>query len=87
MLGVRGGWLWQGGAHRPCGLKVGAAGDEEVEAVELAVARRIHEGRAAVLQRHADVRGRVRVRVRVRGRVRVRVRGRGRVRVRVMVRV
>ena len=46
--------LWQGGAHRACGLKVGAPGDEEVEAVELAVVRSIHEGRATGLRRRGD---------------------------------
>ena len=46
---VGGGWL--GGAHCGCGLKVGALGDEVLEADELAFASRPHEGRHAVLRR------------------------------------
>ena len=45
---------WRGGAHRACGRKVGAPGDEEVKAVELAEVSRIHEGREALLQTHGD---------------------------------
>jgi hypothetical protein len=41
----------RGGAHLGCGLKVGALGDEVLEAVELAVPSRPHEGRATVLRR------------------------------------
>ena len=42
---------WQGGAHPVCGLKVGALGDEVLEAVELAGQSHPHEGRHAVLRR------------------------------------
>ena len=42
---------WRGGAHVVRGLKVGALGDEVLEAVELAVDSRLHEGRVAVLRR------------------------------------
>jgi hypothetical protein len=42
---------WRGGAHVGCGLKAGAPGDEVLEAVELAVVSRLHEGREAVLRR------------------------------------
>jgi len=42
---------WRGGAHRAFGLKVGALGDEVLEAAEPAFDSRIHEGRAAVLRR------------------------------------
>ena len=50
--GERGlGGRWRGGAHVICGLKVGALGGEELEAVKLAVARHQHEGCAAALRR------------------------------------
>ena len=42
---------WRGGAHIVFGLKVGALGDEVVEAVELAVPSRRHEGRESVLRK------------------------------------
>ena len=41
---------WRGGAHVVCGLKIGALGDEVLEAVELAEDNRMHEGRDAVLR-------------------------------------
>ena len=49
--GGGGGAAGRGGAHVACGLKVGALGDEVLEAVEVAVASRLHEGRVAVLRR------------------------------------
>ena len=50
--GVKGaGGGWRGGAHIVFGLKVGALGDEVVEAVELAVPSRRHEGRESVLRK------------------------------------
>eukprot|EP00964_Phaeocystis_antarctica_P072379 scaffold44241_cov30-Phaeocystis_antarctica.AAC.1 len=49
--GVGFGRLAQGGAHIIRGLKVGALGGEVLEAVELAVGSRLHEGRPAVLRR------------------------------------
>ena len=47
----RAGGGWRGGAHLVCGIHVGALGDEVLEAVELAVDSRLHEGRPAVLRR------------------------------------
>ena len=42
---------WWGSTHLVRGLKVGAVGDEELEAVEIAVESRLNEGRLAVLRR------------------------------------
>ena len=39
------------GAHIVLGIQVGALGDEVLEAVELALGSRLHEGRLAVLRR------------------------------------
>ena len=46
-----GGGGWRGGAHIACGLKLGALGNEVLEAVELAELSRMYEGRLAVLRR------------------------------------
>jgi hypothetical protein len=47
--GLGGGW--RGGAHVVCGVKLGTLGDEVLEAVEVAVVSRPHEGRPAELRR------------------------------------
>ena len=41
---------WPGGAHVVCGLKLGALGDEVLEAAELASDSRLHQGRNAPLR-------------------------------------
>ena len=50
--GRRAGGGLRGGAHRVSGLKFGTLVDEVVEAVEVGVVSRLHEGRFAFLRRH-----------------------------------